>query len=350
MLLDEFPDEPRYRRAYSECLFQHGVIDRTEKKSEYFERSRRESERLHAADPKAQEYRTDLTRVMHMQATVAQAKGDHELAQKHYRQAIAISEVILAEQPNWRELQLSIAQTKVNLILSLQNTKHTFAELEPEANAVMKALEKLAGEDTNDPGALMALGSMRANWTYMLIAEGRADESLKGLGEVIDGLEAYVVREPSWLEARSTLFAVRGTRAIVHDRKGRYAEAVRDYRRVVDLAPSPRERKSLLTEYNSLLILAKDFDSALAEAERSAADGLAMYSIHMIERHLKTCAALANITIWKYRPYRTRAIQVALVEMEKARAKEKPDQWQAWLKTLRATKELKDLRPSRSAA
>jgi len=343
VLLDEFPDEARYRRAYSDCLFQKGVVEETEKKSEYFERSRHESERLHAANPKAQEYRNDLSRVLHMQATIAQAKGDHELAQKHYRQAIAISETMLAEQPNWRELQLSIAQTKVNLILSLQNSKHTFAELEPEANAVMKILEVLAREDTNDPTALMALGSMRANWTYMLIVVGKADEALKGLGEVIEELEAFLVREPSWLEARSTLLSVRGTRAIVHDRKGRYAEAVKDYRRVVDLAPSPRDRKSLRTELNSLLILARDYHSALVEAERSAAEGLPMYSIHMVERHLKTCAALANFSIWKYRPYRTRAIQVARVEMERARAKESTEQWQAWLKTLRATKELKDL-------
>lgn len=343
VLLDEFPDEARYRRAYAECLFQYGVIDQTEKRAEYYERSRRETERLHAAHPKAQEYRNDLSRVLHMQASLAQGNGDHALAQKHYRQAIDICEAMLAEQPNWRELQIKIAQTKINLLLSLQNSKHTFAELEPEATAVMKLLEKLTREDTNDPTALMALGSMRANWTYMLIAQGKADESLQGLGEVIDSLEAFLVREPSWMEARSTLLSVRGTRAIVHDRKGRYAEAVKDYRRVVDLESSPRNRKSLITELSTLLILAGDYQSALVEAERSAADGPAMSSIHMIHRHLKTCAVLAAFSIWNCRPYRTRAIQVALVELEQARAKESSEQWRSWLKTFRATKELKDL-------
>jgi tetratricopeptide (TPR) repeat protein len=335
-LLAEQPNEPRFRRALIDCLTQQGVCSPAKERKACYERALVEAESLLASDASRWQYRDDLARLCHLLGQEAQGSKQWDEAERYYSRAIATRESLLKQYPNWRELRLLYEQTRANHLLLLVQCGRSLEDLEPLAREITKGLEAITREDPTSPQAMITLATVRINWTNMKLNFLRATVLIKELGQSIDELTAFVEREPNWMEARHTLYNAHGARAILYDQWHRYPEAANDYRRLVELASTPADRKAKRVDLALLLLLGNNSRSAMEESDRVAADPAPMPSHYVLLRHLQNCRKLADIALWSYHPYRTQAIAAARTSLERTRKDLPPDKWEAWLKSIRS--------------
>jgi hypothetical protein len=293
-----------------------------------------ELEGLLASWPDAEEYRNDLAQLYHVLGQHAYGSGDADAAARFTLRGVEVRRTMLAVHPDWRDEQVALAQSLVNLILFRQR-RAPIEELEPLVREATDLLEKAIKSDPADPVAMTTLAALRINWAPMDISRGKAAEAEADVGRVIDGLEKFLAKEPNWADARDRLYAAYGTRAFARDHQGKPGQAAVDQRRVVDLAPTPEKRKVHRIELVLLLIEASEFSAAATALEDAAADAAPVPNAFLFTKLIEACERIDSAGRWGLRPYRERARKMAKAVIEQTRKAIAADEWAKWLRAAR---------------
>jgi tetratricopeptide (TPR) repeat protein len=265
-LTAEFPQRIRYRFTFVLVLVALGgrsYLCPTAEPGSYLHQALEQTNELTRVEPRNVEYRSVRATVHHQLGIWNQMQQhDTEAAETHYRQAVAQLEELSAEQPEVREHRQLLANSLVNLSLLVQNKGGSSKELHDRAEAT---LEQLRGEEPDDNEVLNSLATLRIIWAPVLAKEGKPEAALADLAESVALLEEALRREPKHVRFRELLHNTHGVRAQVYETRQRFAEAAKEYQRVVELSPSPEK-----ADFHRLILainLARAGQHALADKE-----------------------------------------------------------------------------------
>lgn len=336
-LIAEAPSQHQYRQALAASLADRANLPgkATAAARIDLQRALQEIKQVakDSADPVVM---SEIARMHHNLGNLSIFDSDWVTAESHLQQAMAIRRQLLAVAPSTSQ-RLALAQTEINWLFVRQQVGATFAQLEPNVQAVQAVLSDLIRQLPGDPGPVVALSGLNVNWAYMQLSANRPGEALTSLDESVTQLEKFLATEPNWDEGKSKLYSAYGTRAIVLDRIGKPAAAARDYQKLIPLAPTT-SRRDLTNDLISLLIAARDHSSAIDEANRITMASHPWTEPAVLIQFLKHCRTLSSQSSWSIARCRIQAIARAAIETA---AKSVPaDQWPAWKQALKLAGDL----------
>jgi tetratricopeptide (TPR) repeat protein len=348
-LADAFPGRPEYRaelaRALTDLGSQQTAVEPAAARTS-LARAQSLWEALVAADPGSAEYRDGLATCHHTFGNYWHTRPSAADAARHYRAAIDLREQLLREQPANRALRRRLAETLLNLSVELQSDKGRVAEAQTAHDRAEAEFEHVLRETPDESDVISDLAIMRMNWAYMLAGRGRTDQALADLAKNVPALEAVLAREPNDNAARNALTRSVGTRAVLLDGAGRYAEAAAAWERLVALVP-PAEQSAYRLSLAQSLARAGKYDRAVEAAEAAVAGLPAKTGYDQFGPPVGVCTAilagLANdptLSAAHRRGLTARAGTTARTLLEKAKAALPPEQW----RQLRADPALASLR------
>ncbi|MCI0458636.1 MAG: protein kinase [Gemmataceae bacterium] len=159
-------------------------------------------------------------------------------AEAHYSQAVALNMPVSREDHRVKEYQVALAGTHINLGLLYHQTKRG-DRAETAYQQAESLLEPLLRDQPQEDTIGVSLGKMYGNWANLLADTRQAEAALEKYARAIHVMEAILRQEPHHGPARRTLLNAHGGRANAHHGLKRYAEAVQDWQRVVELADEP---------------------------------------------------------------------------------------------------------------
>jgi serine/threonine protein kinase len=161
-------------------------------------------------------------------------------AETHVGRAVAIRERLIQKYPREERYQEVLAGDYVNLGMVYGNLRR-----EAEAAAVHEKLESLLrpliARRPEDVQIRLTLASAKINWALGLLSKSQAKAGVAQCTEAVELAEAALRREPSHFTARSIALNAHAVRAQSYEALGRWAEAVRDWDRVIELDPAPNQ-------------------------------------------------------------------------------------------------------------
>ena len=219
-----------------------------------------------------------LAQSHHNLAARLQHEGRGGPIEAHYEQTIALAKKVLAQRPELIQTREILAQSYCNLGLIYHHTDRAnpqFAERRRQADDYFRQAESLLGPLlTEYPGHLEyhhTLAAVRLNWGNLLLDTEGLDPALKVYGRGIELIEEVLRKEPSFSVARENALNLHGARAQAYESRSRFAEAVKDWDRVIELAEGPR-RPTFRLRRAVALIRGGDHARAAAEAESLVAE------------------------------------------------------------------------------
>lgn len=155
-------------------------------------------------------------------------------ADELYGQAAAYYEEAAREQPESWAARLMVAKICLNRSQLMNQARgDPAAALHERAE---KVLEALHDEKPNDHEVTETLAALRVNWSYVLRQEGKHDAALADLAKNLEMLTAALKIEPKSAMLRDRLFRTHGVRAETLENLKRFADAAREWQRVIELA------------------------------------------------------------------------------------------------------------------
>src|SRR5439155_1729278 len=149
-------------------------------------------------------------------------------------QAQAIWDKLVAAHPDVPEYQNDLASTYNNLGLLQQTTGERAAALQSYEQA-RRLREKLVAAHPDVLGYQNGLSGTYVNLGNLIKTSGKSEEAIGWYGKAILLLEAVRQRQPKHPTARQFLRNAYWGRADVWTRLGRYAEALTDWDRALEL-------------------------------------------------------------------------------------------------------------------
>ena len=245
----------------------------------YFRRALAEHEARVQAAPDDPAARNDLSRGEHNLATLYFARGAHGLAERHYDRSAAIVAGLAARHPHDRTYPVELAGTLVNLglLYSQSGRPDRAADAFRRAEGLVGPLAAAAPAD-DDLGQLLA--GVYVNWGNLLQGRGDGPGALAKLDRAVALADASLGREPAHRAYRSRALEAHGSRAQTLAAAGRFAAAVPDWDRVVELADDG-PRPAFRAERAVVLARAGRHGRAAAEALElsAAATGDVLYNL-----------------------------------------------------------------------
>jgi serine/threonine-protein kinase len=258
-------DRPDTQDLLASCYGDRGVI-----KSRPADRERDVGKALAIRRRLAREQPDDPGRQNHL------ATSEHQMgqvlinasrladAEPHVARAAAIRQRLIQDYPREEGYQEVLAGDYVNLGLVYGNLRR-----EAEAAAVHEKLESLLrpliARRPDDVRNRLVLAGAQINWGLGLLGKGQAKAALAHCTEAVELAEAALRREPRLSMASAYALNAHGARAQTYQALERWAEAARDWDRVVELDTTPRRwiRRVARTEARAR---AGEHAGAIAEA------------------------------------------------------------------------------------
>jgi tetratricopeptide (TPR) repeat protein len=144
------------------------------------------------------------------------------------------------------------------------------AEAGPTFAKAENLLRPLVDRHPTERRYALSLAALYVNWSYLLAITCRTPEALERLNRAVRLADASLQNEPLDPTARQRAFAAHGARAEVSEFAGRFADAVKDWDRVIDLEAG-RARSRWRWTWARVLTLVGDHVRATAEAGELAA-------------------------------------------------------------------------------
>jgi tetratricopeptide (TPR) repeat protein len=230
-----------------------------------FEAARDVRQKLATAFPAVPQYQHDLA-IIHSNLGVLLADlGQRDVARTEYEAARDLQQKLVADFPAVPEYQQDLARTHDNLgnLLShLGRRDAARAELE----AARDLLKKLVAAFPAVPQYQVALGRNYSNFGVLLRDEGCWADSLVWFDLAIRTLTTVYEKDGRHVNAKEYLRTSHGSRALAYDQLKKYAEAVKDWDKVVELSPEPEQPQYRAYRVNSRL-RAGQIVEAVAEVE-----------------------------------------------------------------------------------
>jgi serine/threonine protein kinase/tetratricopeptide (TPR) repeat protein len=223
-------------------------------------------EGLCRARPDNPDWACNLAQSYHTLGAVYQNSGQRDRAEDCYTRALALREELLHRHPDNIAYGISQAESLCNLgLLHDQNGRRERAEAAYQQAASLFELQ--LAERAQNPEFLFALTAVYLNWGNLLKKTRGCDAALDLYTRAADLLEPVFSREPRHTGIRDQLLKSHAARAMAYYEMGRYADSVKDWDRVVELAEEPKRARY---RYNRAVVLALASDHARANADIQA--------------------------------------------------------------------------------
>jgi serine/threonine-protein kinase len=241
-LADEFPGRGRYRFHLADTLkVLGGVVPLPPADGENcLRRALTLAAELAAGEPESVPLRCAEADVRITLASFLFNQRKAAEAEEHYRRAAAIYEELRREQPEAASHRLVLAKAYLNLSVLLQQGKRSSQELHPAREFHDKAevlLEQLHREQPDNLEVLGSLVLLRVNWSFVQVAQKQQDAALADLAKNVKLLEPALKREPNHTMLRDSLLRTHSARREILEGQKRFAEAVEEGQRSVELCP-----------------------------------------------------------------------------------------------------------------
>jgi tetratricopeptide (TPR) repeat protein len=184
--------------------------------------------------------------------------------------AAAIRSRLTQEHPEEEGYQVALTEDYVSLGLICANTERR-AEAVAAYEKVESLLRPLIARHPDDVRQPLALAAAETNWGLFLLARGQPEAGFARCTEAVELAEAALRREPNHFMARPFALNAHGARAQNYEALGRWADAVKDWDRIVELEEPPNRWWQRLFRATALA-RAGAYARAAAEAEELAAE------------------------------------------------------------------------------
>lgn len=249
-------------------------------------------ERLAGARPDDPAVQEELARAEHNRGAIFHKTNPAE-AEPHYARAVAIRTTLIHDHPENEGYQAALAEDYQDLGL-LYRTAGREAETSTTFAKAEALLRPLVDRHPVEGKYALSLVALYVNWSYVLAGAGRSPEALDRLDRAVHLAEAALRKEPQDATCRQRALSAHGARAEIGEFVGRFADAVKDWDRVIALEHGPA-RSHWRQGRARVLNKAGDHVRAVAEAGELAAlpettdDGLyslaRVYTLAMVPAH-----------------------------------------------------------------
>jgi serine/threonine protein kinase len=230
-------------------------------------------ERLARARPNDPARQNAVALCEHQLAHVFINAGRWADAERHCERAVAIRTRLVRHHPQKESYQEELAGDYVNLGVIYGSTKRR--DIFDVYEKVGALLRPLIARHPDDFQKRLVLASVEVNQGLDLRGQGKPRAALRQCTEAVNLAEAALWREPHYVTARATALNAHGARAQTYEALGRWADAAKDWDRVVELdGGTHRWVHRALRAMD--LASAGDYARATAEADALAADGKAV--------------------------------------------------------------------------
>lgn len=223
-------------------------------------------EKLVADFPAVPEYRQILARSHNNLGNLLSVLGNRPEAEVRYRKALEIREKLASEFPTVPEYRQELAMSHNdlgNLLLGIGKRP----EAEDKYRKALAIREKLVAEFPSVPTYRVEIGGSYCNFGNLIVNGGKPSESLEWFAKAISLLTPVYERDPRDVMVRRFLRNSLTGQAVANDRLGKYADAVKDLDRVIELSEN-----SELPMYRAYRANFKLRAGQLAEAVAEAAE------------------------------------------------------------------------------
>jgi tetratricopeptide (TPR) repeat protein len=213
----------------------HIVQNRPEEARDPYDKALAIWERLTQARPDDRAWKNALAVAHHNLGHLSQGHSPRE-AERHYDRAVAIRTALVRSHSEVAAYRGRLAEDYLNLGLLYQQTGRP-----GDAGATFHKAEALLGplgREHPDQYAL-SLAGVYINWGNLHKETGQLQAGLDLLNRAVRLAEERLRQEPQLLEARKRALEAHGARAQVYEALKRYADAIPDWDRVVELGPGP---------------------------------------------------------------------------------------------------------------
>jgi serine/threonine protein kinase/tetratricopeptide (TPR) repeat protein len=235
-----FPATPEHRQELAQNRNSLGVLLREVGKCADAEEQLRQAlalqEKLAADFPVVPEFRQDLARSHNNLGLLLAGLEKYEEAERQYRQAVALQEKLTADFPAVPAYRDDLGGSHHNLgNLLAHRRKH--AEAEQQYRLALALFEKLATECPGVPAYQVEWGGSYCNLGNLLRDGDQPGMSLEWFSKAIRTVTPVHEQGTGLVMASQCLRNSHAGRALAYDRLQRYAEAVKDWDRAIDLSP-----------------------------------------------------------------------------------------------------------------
>jgi tetratricopeptide (TPR) repeat protein len=188
----------------------------------------------------------DLAHTVHLLGVVSQFTGKLDEAERLYLQEAAIYAALGHNYWEVESYQIRVSDNQVNLALIYQTSKREPMAVSAYAKAET-ALRALNEKHPTDGEYKLSLAAVYSNWGIVLRETGSVDEGVVKLTLAIELIEKVLEQEPNHQTARLRGYNAHGGRAQAYEAMKHWADAVKDWDRVValDSNPNPWARRAL---------------------------------------------------------------------------------------------------------
>jgi tetratricopeptide (TPR) repeat protein len=252
--------EGHFRVAY---LWQQ--LGRREEALPEYEQAVALQEKLAADFPAVPDYRRELAQSHTNLGLLLADLGKRAEAEQQYRQGLALREKLVADFPAVPDYRRELAQSHNNLGVLLAGLGKR-AEAEQQYRQGLALREKLVADFPAVPDYRRDLGGSCCNLGNLVWDSGRAGDSLIWFDKAIATLAPVHQAEPRAVTTRLFLRNSHWGRAEAYDQLQKYAEAVQDWDRAIELSP-PAEQPRLRANRATSRLKAGQVAKAVAEVE-----------------------------------------------------------------------------------
>jgi serine/threonine protein kinase/tetratricopeptide (TPR) repeat protein len=199
------------------------------------------------------------------------ADGRFAEAESAFRQALAIKEKLAKQFPSVPQFSQEVARSFSNLGL-LFSLLGKPVDAQAAFEKSIEYYERLAADFRDVPDYAVEVAGTYTNLGRLLGDQGQLDESLPILTKSIEILEAARQQDQRRVKVRESLLVARWTRAMTFAGLGRFAEALADWDRAIELDEGHYQNKLTLKRASTFLQM-KDYAAATADAQAVAESG-----------------------------------------------------------------------------
>jgi eukaryotic-like serine/threonine-protein kinase len=275
-LAAKFPAMPEYRQRLGRSHAYLGRLLREQGEPPHGEAHYRKAlviqEKLAAEFPAMPDCRYDLAVTHEGLGIVLLDLGKRPEGEEHYRKGLAACEKLATDFPAEPKYRSEQAGIRMNLGILLEGLGK-WPEAEEQYRKALAIQEKLAADFPTVPEYAIGLGGVSCDLGILVVVSGQPGDSLVWFEKAIRTLTGIYEQDRRLVEACQFLCNSYAGRARAYGLLGKYAEAVRDLDRAVELSAN-QDQTRLCAERSSLRLMAGQVAEAVSEvAELSKTPG-----------------------------------------------------------------------------
>ncbi len=240
-LVADFPDVPRYRQtlagSYNNLANLAASLGERRKAEEQYRKAVAIREKLVADFPDVPDHHRALAQSHFNLAILLAGLGKRPEAVQEHRKSLAIKEKLAADFPDVPLYRSDLGESQNNLGLLLARLRK-LPEAEEQIRKALAIEERLAADFPDVPQYRLKLGGTYCNLGIVVSTSGQPAESLGWFEKAIRTLTAVYEQDRQLDPARQFLVTSHSNRARTLGLLGKFTEALSDWDKTIELAPS----------------------------------------------------------------------------------------------------------------